>query len=148
MKILNYILLSLLSVFYHQSLLALSTNDTVNIDSTMVRYFHDNTNNQDLGFIYTWDTTTMSASYYDPTNPQFECLQELSNAGHAHQNMELSYPTSIGFKNELPAFKKIKNELYKDYNIYVIEANRNINSNGKKRGKVEEVIITNFINER
>ena len=39
-------------------------------------------------------------------------------------------------------------ELYKDYNIYVIEAKRNINSNGKKRGKVEEVIITNFINER
>lgn len=39
-------------------------------------------------------------------------------------------------------------ELYKDYHIYVIEAKRNINSNGKKRGKVEEVIITNFINER
>ena len=37
-------------------------------------------------------------------------------------------------------------ELYKDYNIYVIEANRNINSNGKKRGKVKEVIITNYEN--
>ena len=36
------------------------------------------------------------------------------------------------------------NELYKDYHIHVIEAKRNINSNGKKRGKVEEVIITNF----
>lgn len=36
------------------------------------------------------------------------------------------------------------NELYKDFNIHVIEAKRNINSNGKKRGKVEEVIITNF----
>ena len=35
-------------------------------------------------------------------------------------------------------------ELYKDYNIHVIEAKRNINSNGKKRGKVEEVIITNY----
>ena len=38
------------------------------------------------------------------------------------------------------------NELYKDYNIHVIEAKRNINSNGKKRGKVEEVIITNYVN--
>ena len=38
-------------------------------------------------------------------------------------------------------------ELYKDYNIHLIEAKRNINSNGKKRGKVEEVIITNYINE-
>ena len=35
-------------------------------------------------------------------------------------------------------------ELYKDFNIHLIEAKRNINSNGKKRGKVEEVIITNY----
>ena len=35
-------------------------------------------------------------------------------------------------------------DLYKDFNIHVIEAKRNINSNGKKRGKVEEVIITNY----
>lgn len=38
-------------------------------------------------------------------------------------------------------------ELYKDFNIHVIEAKRNINANGKKRGKVEEVIITNYINQ-
>ena len=36
------------------------------------------------------------------------------------------------------------NELYKDYNIHIIEAKRNINANGKKRGKVEEVIVTNY----
>lgn len=40
------------------------------------------------------------------------------------------------------------NELYKNYNIHVIEAKRNINANGKKRGKVEELIITNFENKR
>ena len=40
------------------------------------------------------------------------------------------------------------NELYKEYNIHIIEAKRNINANGKKRGKVEEVIITNFENKR
>ena len=39
---------------------------------------------------------------------------------------------------------RLINELYKDYNIHHIEAKRNINSNGKKRGKVEEVIITNY----
>ena len=39
------------------------------------------------------------------------------------------------------------NELYKDYNINLIEAKRNINANGKHRGKVEEVIITNFVNK-
>lgn len=36
------------------------------------------------------------------------------------------------------------NELYSDYNIHIIEAKRNINSKGNKRGKVEEVIITNY----
>jgi len=36
------------------------------------------------------------------------------------------------------------NELYKDFNITVIEARRSINSKGDGRGKVEEVIITNY----
>ena len=36
------------------------------------------------------------------------------------------------------------NELYKDYNIHVIEAKRSINSKGNKRGNVNEVIITNY----
>lgn len=35
-------------------------------------------------------------------------------------------------------------KLYKDFNIHVIEARRNINSKGDGRGKVEEVIITNY----
>lgn len=39
---------------------------------------------------------------------------------------------------------KLINELYKDYNKHVIKAQRNINANGKKRGKIEEVIITNY----
>lgn len=39
---------------------------------------------------------------------------------------------------------KLINDLYGEYNIHVIHAKRNINSNGKKRGKVEEVIITNY----
>ena len=40
------------------------------------------------------------------------------------------------------------NQLYKDYNIHVIEAKRAINSDGKKRGKVQEVIITNYENKK
>ena len=35
-------------------------------------------------------------------------------------------------------------ELYKDFNIHVIKARRSINSKGDGRGKVEEVIITNY----
>ena len=39
---------------------------------------------------------------------------------------------------------KLINELYSEFNLHVIEAKRNINSNGQKRGTVEEVIITNY----
>lgn len=42
---------------------------------------------------------------------------------------------------------KLINELYKDFNIHVIKAHRNINANGEKRGKAEEVIITNYNRE-
>ena len=35
-------------------------------------------------------------------------------------------------------------EIYKDFNIHIIEAKRSINSKGDGRGKVEEVIITNY----
>lgn len=43
---------------------------------------------------------------------------------------------------------KLINELYSGFNIHIIEAKRNINSNGNKRGKVEEVIITNYENKK
>ncbi len=36
------------------------------------------------------------------------------------------------------------NDLYKNYNIKVVNAKRSINSNGNKRGNVEETIITNY----
>lgn len=41
---------------------------------------------------------------------------------------------------------RLVQELYGEFNIHVIEAKRSINANGKKRGKVEEVIITNYEN--
>lgn len=34
--------------------------------------------------------------------------------------------------------------LYKDFNIHIVKARRNINSKGDNRGEVEEVIITNY----
>lgn len=42
---------------------------------------------------------------------------------------------------------KLIRNLYKNYNINVIKAKRNINANGKKRGNVEEVLITNYKKE-
>lgn len=84
----------------------LQSNDTINIDSTLVRCFYDNLDNLQLGDIKIWDTTTLSASFYDPTNPLFEYYQELSNSGHAHHNMEFSFPTTIGFNNFLPSYDK------------------------------------------
>ena len=35
-------------------------------------------------------------------------------------------------------------DLYKDYKISYVKANRSINSNGKKRGEIDEVLIRNY----
>jgi DNA adenine methylase len=35
-------------------------------------------------------------------------------------------------------------EQYKDYMVYTVKANRSINSDGKKRGEVEELLIKNY----
>ena len=81
-------------------------NDSIPKDSTLVRYFYDNLDNQQLGIIKVWDTTTLSASYYDPSNQLTEFYQELSNSGHAHNNMEFSYPSIIGFNDRLTSYDK------------------------------------------
>ena len=36
------------------------------------------------------------------------------------------------------------NELYKDYNINFVQANRMINCDGKNRGKINEIVVTNY----
>lgn len=43
--------------------------------------------------------------------------------------------------NSLSDFIK---EQYKGYNISIVKANRSVNSNGEKRGEVEEVLIKNY----
>jgi DNA adenine methylase len=35
-------------------------------------------------------------------------------------------------------------DLYQGYNIHTVEANRSINSKGSGRGKVKEVVVTNY----
>lgn len=109
MKTLRVILL-LIGVMTSHFLMASTTllheNDSTRVDSTLVRYFYDKLDNQQLGDVKVWDTTTLSASFYDPTNPLFEYYQELSNSGHAHNNLEFYFPTSIGFNNNLISYDK------------------------------------------
>ena len=84
----------------------LHENDSIPVDSTLVNYFYNSLDNQQLGIVKVWDTTTLSASFYDPTNPLYEYYQELSNSGHAHNNLEFPFPTFIGFNSYLPSYDK------------------------------------------
>jgi hypothetical protein len=80
--------------------------DSTRVDSTLVRYFYNSIENQQIGDTKVWDTTTLSASFYDPTNPLLKYYQELSNSGHAHKDLEFTFPTSIGFNNDLVSYDK------------------------------------------
>ena len=79
-------------------------NDTLNIDSTYVRYFNQKLENLTLGNIYSWDTTTIMASYYEPLEKAFSTYQTLSNSGMANKNMSFSYPINLGFNTEVNSF--------------------------------------------
>ena len=79
-------------------------NDTLNIDSTYVRYFNQKLENLTLGNIYSWDTTTIMASYYEPLEKAFSTNQTLSNSGMANKNMSFSYPINLGFNTEVNSF--------------------------------------------
>lgn len=39
---------------------------------------------------------------------------------------------------------KFIRELYKDFSIHVVKANRSINSKGDQRGKIKEIVVTNY----
>lgn len=109
MKFLRVILL-IIGVVSSQILFGSTTllheNDSIPVDSTLVKYFYNSLDNQQLGTVKVWDTTTLTASFYDPTNPLYEYYQELSNSGHAHNNLEFSFPTFIGFNSYLPSYDK------------------------------------------
>ncbi len=108
MKILKVILI--IGVFLCRFSVGATTlfhpNDSTRVDSTLVKYFYYSFDNQHLGDIKVLDTTVLSASFYDPTNPTFEYYQELSNSGHAHKNFDLSFPTKIGFNSDLVSYDK------------------------------------------
>lgn len=80
--------------------------DSLTTDSSMVRYFYDNIENQQLGDILVWDTTTLGSTFFDAADPQFESFHTLSNSGHAHKNLEFSFPTNIGFNSSLTSFDR------------------------------------------
>lgn len=42
------------------------------------------------------------------------------------------------------SYNEKSKEIYKDFNINIIEAKRSINSKGSKRGKIKEVLINNY----
>ena len=64
------------------------------------------------------------------------------------RNIFLLYSKLITEPNLIFFLFKLWFILNKNKGFYIIEAKRNINANGKKRGKVEEVIITNFENNK
>lgn len=108
MKFLGFLISNLL-IICHLSMTAKPSfheNHSTNTDSTLVRYFYDRLENQQLGDIHVWDTSTLGASFFDPVDPQFQSYHTLSNSGHAHENLEFSFPTSLGFNDKLPAFSQ------------------------------------------
>lgn len=79
-------------------------NNTQFVDSTLVKYFYSSIDNHDLGHIYTYDTTTLLSSYYEPLENQYAIYQTLTNSGLAHKNISFIYPVKLGFNHNLTSY--------------------------------------------
>lgn len=84
----------------------------------------------------TWDNKDSFTSYAKKPFGKEEQIR-LSNVYKALSNKEVF----VMLSNHNTSFIR---ELYKDFNIHIVEAKRMINSKADKRGNVEEVIITNY----
>ena len=83
---------------------SVSANDSIEMDSTYVKYFLKDLNNLTLGSINSWDTTTILTSYYDKLDDPYRIYQTLSNSGLAHKDISFTYPYKLGFDLEIPVF--------------------------------------------
>ena len=83
---------------------SVSANDSIEMDSTYVKYFLKDLNNLTLGSINSWDTTTILTSYYDKLDNPYRIYQTLSNSGLAHKDISFTYPYKLGFDLEIPVF--------------------------------------------
>lgn len=91
--------------------------------------------------------------YFDPPYDSFENQKNFTSYSQNNfdrQEQERLFKTYKRLSNK-GAYVMLSNhntkfirELYKDFNIYVVNVKRLISSNSKNRGEVEEVIITNY----
>ncbi|MBR5604087.1 MAG: hypothetical protein IKW51_07740 [Bacteroidales bacterium] len=116
MKSLKLILLSLLLICHFT--MASKQIGSIQIDSTLVKYFYNNFNNHTLGDVYLYDTTTLLASDYEPLEDPYVIYQTLSNSGLAHKKIYFSYPIVLGFNSELQSFSSYLKDA--DNTIYPI----------------------------
>lgn len=116
------------------------SNKSIRIMNTDFKEAVKNANEGD--FVYfdpPYDTLDEKDSFTSYTK---DCFGKEEQIKLANVFKELSEnKVKVMLSNHNTAFIR---DLYKDFNIHVIEAKRMINSNANGRGNVEEVIITNY----
>lgn len=113
MKIFKTVILLVFIVFHYAatSKSLISDNDSIQVDSTHVRYFLNDFNKLTLGSTHSLDTTTLLTSYYDKLDNPYTIYQTLSNSGLAHKDLSFIFPYKLGFNLDVPAFSSyIHNE--------------------------------------
>lgn len=91
--------------------------------------------------------------YFDPPYDPLDKTSAFTSYTEVGFNntMQIKVKELCDYINEIEAYFMVSNSytpfilnLYKDYKINIVKANRTINSNGSKRNKVNEVLIINY----
>lgn len=112
--------ITILNLDFAESLKSLNANDFVYFDPP-------------------YDPVSEIASFTEYTSKGFNKSEQI----RLKETCDLLNSNGVKFLLSNSATKFIK-DLYKEYTIEIVYANRSINSNGKKRGKIEEILVMNF----
>ena len=83
-------------------------------------------------------TAYTKSGFNDESQKQLKLFCDMINNKNSYFMLSNSDPKNSDINDNF------FDDLYKNYNIIRVQASRNINSNGNKRGKINELIIKNY----
>jgi len=109
--------------------------------------FNEITSNSFVYFDPPYKPISKTASFTTYTGTEFTDKEQIELANF-YRKLDIEKQAKLMLSNSDPKNENPKDDffetVFKDYNFYRVNASRAINCNGNKRGKIKELVITNY----
>ncbi len=109
--------------------------------------FNETTSNSFIYFDPSYKPISKTAGFTTYTGTEFTDKEQIELANF-YRNLDIEKQAKLMLSNSYPKNENPSDEffetVFKDYNLHRVNASRAINCNGEKRGKIKELVITNY----